>query len=433
MKTLFRTTSWWRTVCVLGWVAWLAGCTPEGRPPPVDEDSAGIQVEAELQWREADPPANSDSLAPNLTVVGGHLAASWLEENEPEGGGRSHRLRFSRLVDGEWLPPATIAEGEDFFANWADIPAVIESGDGSMVAHWLEKTGEETYAYSIFLARSADSGRSWQPLGRLNDDATPTEHGFVSWVPEADAVRAFWLDGRAMVEEGPMSLRTTIVREEVLPSAVLDERVCDCCATTAEVVDGEPLVVFRDRSESEVRDIAIVRRESGQWGASTRVASDGWVIPGCPVNGPATAVEGDDLFVAWFTAAADNPSVWAALSRDGGASFDEPILIDGDAPLGRVDLVSTGEAGAIVSWLANGPGVARLKLSLLTSDGRVQRSVAVAETQSTRASGFPRLERIEDRIYLIWVDVAEDRTSRLRLAEIPVAVFLDAGSEAPTS
>ena len=372
-----------------------------------------------------------DSLAPNLAVVGGRLAATWLEKSESEGSG--HRLRFSRLVEDEWLAPTTIAEGGDFFANWADIPALIEANDGSLVAHWLAKTGEDTYAYSIFLARSKDQGKTWQPLGQLNDDTTPTEHGFVSWVSEADAIRAFWLDGRAMVEGGPMSLRTTVVREEVLPSEVLDERVCDCCATTAALVDGDPLVVFRDRSQEEVRDIAIVRREADGWSSTTPVVPDEWVIPGCPVNGPAIDVADGDLFAAWFTAADENPRVKVAVSRDGGASFAAPILIDGDDPVGRVDLVSIDEGGVVVSWLASGRDNARVMLGLVTPSGTVGPSITVAETQNARASGFPRLERIDDHLYLIWVDTAEDRPSSMRLAAIPIALLSGGSNGAPAS
>jgi len=418
---------------VLAWVVWSPACSPDGGSSPELRQPPGIPAATEIEWRAIDPPAKPDSLAPNLAIVGGRLAATWLEESESQNSGSGHRLQFSRWVDGAWLAPTTIAEGQDFFANWADIPALIEANDGSLLAHWLAKTGGETYAYSILLARSTDQGLTWRPLGPLNDDMTPTEHGFVSWVTEGDAVRAFWLDGRAMLDEGPMNLRTTVVREEVSPSEVLDERVCDCCATTAAVVGGEPLVVFRDRSQTEVRDIAIVRREAGQWSPTTPVASDEWVIPGCPVNGPAAAIAGEDLFVAWFTAASDEPRVKAAISRDGGTSFGEPILIDADNPVGRVDLASAGEGVAVVSWLASGSDKARVMLGFLSSAGNLERTFVVAETHNARASGFPRLERIEEQLFLIWVDVAEGKRSHLRVAEIPLTLLLGQGTEAPAS
>jgi hypothetical protein len=249
--------------------------------------------------------------------------------------------------------PGPIAAGDDFFANWADLPGVVAAADGSLTAHWLAKTGEETYAYSIFLARSTDGGVSWTPLGRLNDDDTPTEHGFVSYVAADDGVRAFWLDGRAMAEGGPMSLRTAVITDQVGPDEVLDERVCECCSTDAAMTSTGPVVVARDRSESEIRDISIVRRVDGDWSRAQPIHADAWQIDGCPVNGPEIAADGDLVAVAWFTAAGAEPRVQMAISHDAGASFGRPVLIDGEGPLGRVDVVLDGKE-AVVSWLAFG-------------------------------------------------------------------------------
>ena len=45
--------------------------------------------------------------------------------------------------------------------------------------------------------------------------------------------------------------------------------------------------VYRDRTEAEIRDIAIVRLVDGIWSDPALVSADGWEIAGCPVNGPA--------------------------------------------------------------------------------------------------------------------------------------------------
>jgi hypothetical protein len=163
-------------------------------------------------------------LAANLALADGDLVVSWLERVETEGESTAHRLQMSRLEGESWSQPTTIAEGSDFFANWADIPGLIEASDGSLYAHWLAKTAADTYAYSIFLARSTDGGENWDRIGPLNDDSTPTEHGFVTYVPAGDGIRAFWLDGREMVSGGPMALRTALVDRSVGPAEILDQR-----------------------------------------------------------------------------------------------------------------------------------------------------------------------------------------------------------------
>ena len=68
------------------------------------------------------------------------------------------------------------------------------------------------------------------------------------------------------------------------PEERVDGRVCDCCQTALVRTPRGLLTAFRDRSEDEVRDIAVARFENGTWSASQVVAPDGWKIDGCPVN-----------------------------------------------------------------------------------------------------------------------------------------------------
>src|SRR5918995_1514637 len=112
------------------------------------------------------------------------------------------------------------------------------------------------------------------------------------------------------------------------PETVLDGRVCDCCQTDAAQAQGATVVVYRDRSEKEVRDMSIVRFVEGRWLPPRPLASDGWEINGCPVNGPAIAAVGADVAVAWFAAPADKPRVMVAFSTDSGATFGSPIRAD---------------------------------------------------------------------------------------------------------
>ena len=395
----------------------LSACGTE----PAEEGIAGEALPEILsgEVRFLDPPAAPNSLGPDLVAADGRLLMSWLEPEE-KGDGRSHRLLVSRLVEDGWTPPVVVAEGDDFFANWADFPAVVEAGDGSLLAHWLAKTSDEIYAYSIFLARSEDGGATWRQLGRLNDDQTPTEHGFVSYVAEGDGVRAFWLDGREMADGKPMTLRTALIGDTAGPGEMLDERVCECCATSAALTPSGPVVVYRDRLEDEVRDIAVVRRAGGGWTAPREVAVDGWLIPGCPVNGPAIATAGDRAAVAWFTVADERPRVQVAFSDNAGETWSQPVVVDEAGPFGRVDVVSAADGGFWVVWLARAEDRAAIRLQRWSSEGHSGPPRVVAQTDGGRSSGFPRLLRLEDRLYLAWVDVTAESPRRLRLAAIEI-------------
>ena len=376
-------------LCCLLSAVW--ACSPA--PPPVDPPAA--------------PPAPGSG-QPFLAPDGAGVWMSWLE---PAQGG--YRLAASRF-DGSWTDPVTVAEGDGFFVNWADFPSIRMAGE-RMVAHWLWRRGPATYDYGVRLAWSEDGGATWSPPWTPHEDGTPTEHGFVSMFADGDAVWAAWLDGRAMVEpHGPMSLRARSLpfgeaegSAAAGPVNLLDARTCECCQTSAVVAAGIPVVAFRDRAEGEVRDIHVTRRLHDGWTESSPVHEDGWVIGGCPVNGPAAAALGELVAVAWFTAPGGEPQVNVAFSADAAASFALPVRLDSGRPLGRVDLVLLDDGSALVTWLQEeGAGTAASILGRkVTPNGVMGEVRRLAESESARASGFPRIARFgEGKLLLAWTD-----------------------------
>ncbi|MHC4081537.1 MAG: sialidase family protein [Planctomycetota bacterium] len=370
-----------------------------------------------------DPPAGEGALAPNLTKVGDGALLTWLEPTGPSDDSADvvYRLRFAGFDGDAWGPPATIVEGSDFFANWADVPSITRAGDGALVAHWLQRSGADTYAYDVLLARSTDGGKTWKHLGPAHDDGTKTEHGFVSLVSEAGGVRAFWLDGREMAGHGAgnMTLRTTLVGETVGAGIVLDDRVCECCCTSAVLTARGPLIAYRDRGPDEVRDIFVARWADGAWTPPQRVHDDGWVIAACPVNGPAVDARGGLVVVAWYTAAANRPAVRVAFSADAGATFDPPITVDDTWPVGRVDVVLDPSGHAIVSWLAKGPHRGAIMLRRISADGRTGPPMRAARASVARSGGFPRMVAVERSLLLTWTEDGD--TTRLRALQLPQA------------
>jgi hypothetical protein len=350
-------------------------------------------------------------MGPSFVRIGDGLGLTWLEPLDAADRSKGYSLRFSRLAQGGWSSPTTIASGAGFFANWADFPGVGVGNDGTLVAHWLEKTGPDTYAYAVKLARSPDGGATWQSAGVLHGDAVDAEHGFVSWVDDSRGARAFWLDGREMPTGGAMALRTRLLGEA---EHVLDPRVCECCQTDAASTDAGPIVVYRDRSDTEVRDIYAVRRTASGWSEPVRVADDGWEIPGCPVNGPAVAAAGKKVAVAWFTGGDPGPRVQLAWSQDGGASFGKPVAIDADNPLGRVDLVLDDDGDALVAWYARDATGAGLRLRRVGADGKLGPPASVAATSAERASGFPRMVRLGGELYIAWVEAGPPSQVQVR-------------------
>lgn len=368
--------------------------------------------------RPLDCPAPPGSQTPNLAAAAdGRVLLSWVEAR-PDG---TRALLLSSRAEGQpWAAPRLVASGRDWFTNWADFPSLAALADGSLVAHWLQKAGHGSYDYVVLLSRSTDQGATWSPPVRPHG-ATPGEHGFVSLLPRpGGGLDVVWLDGRAMKDGAGQTalMRASFDRAFVAGAEqVLDPRTCDCCQTAAVAAGESGLVLYRDRSEAEVRDISVVRLGASGAQPSAELARDGWEINGCPVNGPAAGADGKDVAVAWFTGAAGRPSVRLALSSDGGATFGAPVTVSGDGPLGRVDVVALPGGEAFVSWLERAGEGAELRLQRFGRQGAREPARTVARTSSARQAGFPRLERAGRELVLAWTEAGEP--PRVRTATVP--------------
>ncbi len=383
-----------------------------------------------LSLGEIEFSAGPGSAEPNLHATpDGRVLLTWLA---PLGDDR-HALRVAVRSRDRWSEPTTIHESDRFFVNWADFPSLVELRDGAWLVHWLEKVAGGTYAYHVRTAISKDGGASWgAPITPHRDDS-PTEHGFVSMVPlEGGAAALIWLDGRAMrvegaeghegIDMGEMSLRATTIDSDGLLGAdvLLDSRTCECCQTSLVQTTGGLVAAYRDRSEEEIRDIAVVRYVDGSWTEPTRVAADNWYYPGCPVNGPQSAARGDTLAVAWFTAPERKTAVFVAYSFDGGASFQPPIRVDDADALGRVDIELMSDNSAVVAWLERNESAAEIRVRLVTPTGMPGAPAVVAQTSEARASGFPHIARTADanEVLVAWTAIEENggvRVASVRL------------------
>jgi hypothetical protein len=387
--------------------------------------AAGFALKPGLKFgrlTELASPAPPASAEPNLSKSpSGRVYLSWIEQRADS----THALRFSTLRGNRWSSPATVATSTrgSWFVNWADFPSVLAVDDNRLVAHWLVRTGPGKYAYHVNVARSSDGGRSWTAPVTLHSDKSESEHGFVSLFAAGQRVGAAWLDGRkhatATSEAGAeMTLQYAAIDASGKPvsEAQLDGRVCDCCQTAAALTSSGPVIVYRDRSAQEVRDIAIVRLVKGRWTEPRPVHRDNWVINACPVNGPSVSAQGRNVVVAWFTGAHDKPRVYAAFSKDAGATFGSPVRIDDGAPAGRVDAQYIGNGEALISWLERVGQNAEVRVKHIAANGRVSDAKTIASSSGERASGFPHMIHRGNDIVFAWT--APGRPSRVRTASL---------------
>ncbi|WP_414980558.1 hypothetical protein [Congregibacter sp.] len=377
-------------------------------------DAAPVNVQHQIVQLPSPAPPNSE-LSRVTSDEFGSVYLSWVTQGEPQA-----QLAYAKLIDDAWSVPQSISKGTNWFVNWADFP-VLSMNAGTGVAHWLQTSGEGAYDYDVVASFYNPTQAQWGEGIVINRSGIAAENGFVSMLPMAGQQTLIaWLDGRNtknQPEAGPMTLRAAVfdAAGDNLREWELDQASCDCCQTSAAMTDAGPVVVYRDRTANEVRDIAIVRLIDEAWTQPEVIHKDDWQVMGCPVNGPAVAARDNVVAVAWFTAKNDSPKVQLAISSDSGASFAPPTLVAGPDTNGRVDAEILDNGEVVVSWLDTRVE-ATIMLSRFSPAGQPIDSIDVALTSASRRSGFPVIESVENTVYVSWTDISD--TPRVKVARV---------------
>ncbi|MAJ29487.1 hypothetical protein CBD41_09585 [bacterium TMED181] len=369
-------------------------------------------------------PCEPGAALPSLTVdEKGQPLISWVDRTSDG----VAVIRFSRWENQGWSAPKEVVRGDTWFVNWADFPTMSVLNDGTMAVHWLDKISSDTYAYGIKISLSGDRGESWSPAIIPHTDRSPSEHGFLSMKSLGDRFHLAWLDGRETLNGKPMTLRSRFLdRSGALSEEVLlDDSVCDCCPVDAVVGADQALTFYRDRDYMEVRDIAWIRQgvTDGDPDNAALLHGDGWVQPGCPVNGPAVAGDPQSWAAAWYT---ESDSMapegeGAVLLRGGGLESDSsaPVhRIDAGKPLGRVDLCELPNGDYLVSWLEQREGRAQVSLRYWKPGSKPGVRWVVAETSAGRKSGFPKIMPIPESSQALVAFTAFDEENRSRVETV---------------
>ena len=363
----------------------------------------------------------NNNAQPSLVSSNGSLSLSWISSGDHE----KASLIFSQFKDGKWINARSIATGSDWFINWADFPTHAINGN-LILSSYLKKSTSGEYNYDIILNLQKLNGEKIKENFILHTDGTNSEHGFVSIASNNNkGFYVSWLDGRNTIEKGiesqhkPMTIRFAEVTNDgdVINETELDSATCDCCQTSITATNKGPVVVYRDRSKKEVRDIYITRKINGIWEVPSPVHNDGWIINGCPVNGPKVASNLNNLAVSWFTVSNGRPIVNLSFSKSNGEYFETPLKINDLDAIGRVDIVFLNEKDVLVSYIEGDDNGTFLRIKKVSIDGKVSAPITISEIDGGRNTGVPQLEKFNDEIFIIWT-VFENERNQLKSAKL---------------
>jgi hypothetical protein len=355
-------------------------------------------------------PAGPGSLQPNWSAApDGAAVFSWIE---PSGG--AFALRYAVRHGATWSPAVTIAAHRHFFHHPAELPEVIALPGGHWFAHWVEAPeGGDSDAEYVFVSSSTDGAHWTMPL-EAHHDRSAVQHGLASMIANPDGGGSiFWLEA-LKGEDAPVAMKRTIVdatgkevREETI-----DSDVCGCCPTAVAKTSKGLLVAFRAHTKEDIRDIAVTRLENGHWSTPKIVNADNWELNACPTNAAAVQAKGDHVAVAWFTGAQDMPRDLIAFSNDSGSSFSKPVTLSTGHAFGYTSMALDDDGGAMVSWLEQAPGGARVLVRRVTAAGVAGPILEVAKG-GKMALGYPKLFHNGSDTFIAWGDPKHIQTASL--------------------
>jgi Cu/Ag efflux protein CusF len=247
------------------------------------------------------------------------------------------------------------------------------------------------------VSTSTDHGKTWAAAVPLSTESPTTEFASLAALLNGDWL-AVWLDGRAKPASDNMQLYSRIIGSDD-PDTLVDNRVCDCCSLSTLVLPtGAVLTAYRDRSATEIRDMAFASFSRGQWTSLPFPAADNWKIEGCPVNGPALSRRGAQIAVAWYTAADEKPLVRIARSTDIGKhwnlvkSVSDPDL----KPRGAVSSAVLRDGAQWTTWVESNGAIALRGINARGELGAISR-LTNTTSAGTRAGGTPRMVVVDNR------------------------------------
>lgn len=398
---------------------------------------------------------------PDLAVdARGNVYATWINVGEDVS-----RVMFAKSADRgrSFQPPVAVSAAEMDLDTGADGGPEIEvASNGQIYLAWggtlsqeptmrpsgLEVPGKHIHnsraALDIFFSRSLDGGKTFSAPKPVNDDVNTGEgdslekqfrHRLPAMTLGAnDAIYITWIDKRKGDSLDPNITDVFVTKSSdggenfspnVEATSLQYESTCICCKPDITTgAENDVAVTFRN-SIDEVKDMyAALSTDGGEtYPQMLPVDRGGWQFFGCPMSGPSTAMQSDDLHVVWADGAAHGAmghemntglTVFYAhkAGHDSRFSPRETLSESGNHP----DIVLTPAGKLFAVWEEWSTQGADIYLAAVGNGRQVERQ-RISDSDS---GYYPVIASSPDgsELYVAWKDIAGD-DPQIRFAVVP--------------
>jgi hypothetical protein len=303
----------------------------------------------------------------------------------------------------------------------AEATPQLLSGPGMRVcALWLFRSGGQA---GLRVRCSRDFGEHWQPAVTVPTGTSRAPSFFAGAISPGGAIVVTWFAFEEVGQPGSAQLWLASSRDGVSFTAgrrvALD--VCPCCRPALKSGPGTLYLAYRHVGADGCRDIVARTSadEGGTWTEPVAVSQDNWKIDGCPHSGPALAVDGERLVVAWLTEVDGRNQLFWTESRDRALHFAprNPLSKDALDPNHPSLVIEGGHLFAAFEARdpAKGNGWGPRRAWLLDVDSQSLRSVP-----ESGGASYPTLAPLSAGAVLISWTQREGEESRARLSRLRI-------------
>ncbi len=188
------------------------------------------------------------------------------------------------------------------------------------VSAFLPLDPKNPAAHDLYLAVSADRGKTFQKPARINDPpGTATEPLHWTAVSPAGELLLAWLDGRRGKGQDLYTARTADQAKKTPKNLLMASQVCERCAPAVAVdAKGSPVFAYREGGDRKSRQVQFLPNATAR---PVQVNTLDTRLARCPQDAPAVAVsaDGKTAAVAWMDTrdGESDPNVYWTVQKDG--------------------------------------------------------------------------------------------------------------------
>ena len=376
------------------------------------------------------------AVAPEVAVGSdGSINAIWIQKRPiAESAEGEHRhaaaddLMFARSTDGgaSFSTPRRITPepGAVWGFSVSNPQIVVENGGTIHVlypANAVDPRSERMVVVNRYM-RSSDGGKTFSAPRTLNDPNLDVAHGtflhggvsqahaFAALgVSPAGKVMSYWIDTRHMSSDTQAGAIYGAISEDHGETfgpdfMVWKDGVCPCCQLTLAIPSEDEVFLGLRKVYGENRDSSVACSTDGgrNFDEPVSVVNKPWEIKGCPLKPTAVAVDGDNIYTAWYSAGESPKGAYFARSKDRGESFEPAIEIHPGALIADAPVVAAlRDDRVFLAWHGKVDGGRRVFWRLSMDSGATFGPVNELDVGAGRVSD-PSIETMADgRVFVL--------------------------------